>query len=65
MTEHKSADRDTYDKRGARVKPALRRAIIEANMQPAAPRGEAYKLAMENLHKPWARRYLKQFGIVP
>lgn len=60
-----TTEKESYFKRGARVKPAQRRAIIEANMVPEAPRGEAYQLAIANLHKPWARRYLRQFRFVP
>lgn len=59
-----AADPETYFKRGARIKPALRRVITEENMKPMSPRGEARAMAMENLHKPWARRYLRQFGVL-
>lgn len=58
-------DPGVYFKRGARVTPKQRRTIIEANARPAAPRGEAYTLAMANLHKPWARRYLRELRFVP
>lgn len=62
---HRTEDRETYFKRGARVKPAQRRAIIEANMRLDRPPPEAYELAMANLHKPWARRYLRAFRYIP
>jgi hypothetical protein len=58
-------DQETYFKRGARVKPVQRRALIEANMRPERPPQAAYDLAMSNLHKPWARRYLRAFRFVP
>lgn len=63
--DHRTEDRETYFKRGARVKPAQRRAIIEANMRLDRPPPEAYELAMANLHKPWARRYLRAFRYIP
>jgi hypothetical protein len=55
-------DNESYFKRGARIKPARRAAITAAAIvnPPITPTEvEAYKLAMANLHKPWARRYLR------
>lgn len=65
MSEPRTEDQETYFKRGAKVKPAQRREIIEANMRPERPPPEAYDLAMANLHKPWARRYLRNFRYIP
>lgn len=66
MTEGASLteDPDTYFKRGARIKPALRARITAAAVaaEPVKPPADAYALAMANLHKPWARRYLRSIG---
>ncbi len=58
------SDPDTYFKRGARIKPALRARITAAAVaaEPVKPPADAYALAMDNLHKPWARRYLRSLG---
>lgn len=55
---------ETYFKRGARIKPALRAQITAAAVaiEPIKPPADAYALAMANLHKPWARRYLRSIG---
>lgn len=59
-----SDEQESYFKRGARIKPEMRRTLTEAiaRQAPARPRGEAYALSMANLHKPWARRWLKSNG---
>lgn len=53
---------ETYFKRGARIGPKIRREVTEASIPERRRRGEAYELAMANLHKPWARRYLRSLG---
>lgn len=53
---------ETYFKRGARIKTAIRQQVTEASIPERRRSGEAYELAMANLHKPWARRYLRSLG---
>lgn len=55
---------ETYFKHGARIKPALRARIMAAAVavEPVKLPADAYALAMGNLHKPWARRYLRSKG---
>lgn len=54
-----------YFKRGAKIKTAFRREL-EARAMPVQTvadtgiRGEAYRIAMANIRKPWARRWLKE-----
>ena len=55
---------DSYFKRGARIKPETRAMLTRAiKPSPSQPiRGAAYVLAMANLQKTWARRWLKSNG---
>lgn len=59
-----SSDLETYFKRGARIKPELRARITAAAVayEPVKPPQDAYAMAMANLRKPWARRYLRALG---
>lgn len=65
MSESLSTDDESYFKRGARIKPARRRQLTEVMIVTSprlAPDPTAYALAMENVHKPWARRWIKSQG---
>lgn len=55
---------DSYFKRGARIKPEMRVKLTEAIAPaPATPiRATGYALAMANVQKSWARRWLKSNG---
>ncbi len=63
-TQHAISEGETYFKRGARIKPAIRLRLTEAMVAqaPERPQAGAYALAKANLHKPWARRWLRSKG---
>jgi hypothetical protein len=60
MSEHKSADRRGVVRRKPPTSAQLKaEKVTQATESPI--RIEAYKLALANLHKPWARRYIRNF----
>lgn len=54
---------ENYFKKGARIKTAVRVALIEAaKPAPKDNTSEAYAIAIRNINRSWARRWMRAHG---
>lgn len=66
MNIAQSEDRDTWARGARKAASQLGRKLVPAMPAPEPEddqvKRDAYQLARENVHKPWARRYLKNIA---